>query len=320
MNKLLSAIKIAFMPASRLPIPRLTGSELTMLSWSLPVNSIAEAPEVYRKALGALANHAAVFPYTIHIPTYGNWFHRDRGKLLCSLDDRLYLLEGEKNQVTTTCYPIEGLSYLEMGTVLLLGWITLRGMTGDGRLATSTLVYNTVTSYLFEPVVQKIRGASRHGWSGDPQVELRKFDYLVKPHYKFMNYGRRSILPDERVVDTLLQLEIRERVLGAFGKSLNLTLAPAHLLILTDRELILLREENQSSWRSTTRYGGVWDYIPLEKICSAAQEERGDGRLLLTIHLPGGDQLEALFSSAVREELGRFIKKLNEARQLPQAA
>jgi hypothetical protein len=193
---------------------------------------------------------------------------------------------------------------------LLLGWITLRGVCEDGRLATSRLVFNNVTSYLFEPVIQKIRRAGPARWSGDPEVELGKFDYLVKPHYKFMNYGRRSILPDECVVATLLQPEIKEQVLGIFGKSFYKTLANAHLLILTDRELILLLEENQPSGRSTTRYGGIWDYIPLEKVCGVNLVEREGGLSVLSIRLPGGDQLEALFSSDVREELGGFVKEL----------
>ncbi len=111
-----------------------------------------------------------------------------------------------------------------------------------------------------------------------------------------MNYARRSLQPGERVVAYTLQPELRQPRLTLLGRPLSLrTLETAHLCILTDRELIVIRDDPSSLQGYTqTRYGGIWDYLPLSRIQGAAIEERPAGYLALVVYLPGSDRMEVL--------------------------
>jgi len=160
-----------------------------------------------------------------------------------------------------------------------------------------------VTDYLFTPFLDKIRPAPSAPRDADQSSERAKFDYLMHLNFKFMNYARRSLVPGEKVIHTVLQPEIRAKILTLFGRSLSRTISTAHLVILTDRELIMIREE-KSGWRGDkTRYGGVWNYIPLDKITSISLTPKNDDLLVLSIHLPQDDHIDSLFSVSNRPEV-----------------
>jgi hypothetical protein len=77
------------------------------------------------------------------------------------------------------------------------------------------------------------------------------------------------------------------------------------MTILTDRELILIREEEARNRED--RYGGVWDYIPLSKIVSLSLNARDSNLLGLSIQLQEDTGFELLFQTSAREELNRLL-------------
>jgi hypothetical protein len=143
-------------------------------------------------------------------------------------------------------------------------------------------------------------------------AETSRFEEWAQHSYKFMNYARRSLQASERVVAYTIQPELRQPRLTVLGKPLALhTLETAHMCILTDAELIIIRDDPSSlKDYNQTRYGGIWDYIPLSQVQSAAIEERPAGHLALVIHLPGGDRIEVLFSTEKRLELEQLFARL----------
>jgi hypothetical protein len=151
------------------------------------------------------------------------------------------------------------------------------------------------------------------------RLEQAKFDSLRTGHFKFMNYARRSLQPGERVVAYTLQPELRQPRLSLLGRPLSLhTLETAHLCILTDRELIVIRDDpNSLKDYAQSRYGGIWDYLPLSRIQSATLEERPAGHLALVVHLPGGDRMEILFSTEKRLELEQVCARLEAVTPAP---
>jgi hypothetical protein len=95
------------------------------------------------------------------------------------------------------------------------------------------------------------------------------------------------------------------------GRAFQRTIAMSHVLILTDRELIIVHDDPDSpKWRDDTRYGGVWDYVPLNKIAAVDLTEQATGLLALTIQLPQNDHVDAFFSPNRRAELERFVTQL----------
>jgi hypothetical protein len=237
-NSLHSAWEL-ILPSEDIYIPRLTPGALTKLSWPRKVEALDQAPEIYREYLQDLVHQTGVLPDTLYIPTYGWFFWRDAGKLICSLDGEIHILEEEHNRRVVTCYRLEAIHEVDVGMILLQGWLTIHGLVGNSRLSSSTLVFNSVGSFLFTPFIQKIRQAPEDltGLPGaiPSQTELGKFDYLMRLNFKFMNYARRSILPGEVVMNSLMQPDIHEQVVRFFGRSLSRSVSADHLLILTDR-------------------------------------------------------------------------------------
>ncbi len=92
----------------------------------------------------------------------------------------------------------------------------------------------------------------------------------------------------------------------------------SHLLILTDHELIIIHDDPESPKSAdNTRYGGVWNYLPLNKIAGVDQTEQETGLLALTVQLPHADHVEVLFQPDRRAELERFVTQLKSVCACP---
>jgi hypothetical protein len=291
----------------------LTASEQSRLSWARVANSYDEIPEPYRAWLDPLLRGRETFPYIVLTPTYEGYFRRENEKLVCMLDETLHIVERARDQLILNSYPVGDIGRIEVGAILLRAWITVRGVPGSGHPTATTTRFNTVTDRLFIPFLNAFRTGSRPPSATGLDGERAKFDELLVRNYKFMNYARGSILPGEEVLCYVLQPEIRAPMLRLFGRSLSRCIAPTHIAILTDRELIAISEEDGSLWQSfsTVKYGGIWQYVPQERIIAASIVPRADGLLVLSIQLPRDDRLEMLFSLDSRTELGSLADRLN---------
>jgi hypothetical protein len=298
--------------AQRLAPPVMSAAEQTRLSWARRIRSAEELPDIYRSFMAALPA-AGAFPYTVITPTFAGFVRRENEKLLCSVDNCLYVAEKIKGALTTTCFTFEDICYLEVGAVLLNDWLQLRGRTSAGTSAVVKLKFNAVTETLFTPFIEKIRGAANYSREVDRALELQKFDTADLLTFKFKNYARRSILPGARVVATVSQPEIRKTVVKILGRAWQRTAAMSHVLILTDHELIIVQDDpNSPTWIDDTRYGGVWKYLPLSKITALELTDLNTGLLAFHIWLPQDDPVEVLFAPDRRAVAARFLNQIIE--------
>jgi hypothetical protein len=211
------------------------------------------------------------------------------------------------------------MNFVEVGSVLLKAWIKFQGRANEAALTAVTLHFNAVTDWLFVPFIERIRGAGAHPIDVPRDVELGKLDDVVLPSFKFSNYARHSILPGDRIVAVLAQPEMRRPVVQLGRWSYQRTIVMAQVLILTDRELIIIHDDpNSPQAFDNTRYGGVWDYISLNKIERVAWRDRDATVLSVVLELPLGDRVECLFAVNRREEVERFLNHLIE--WVPEAA
>jgi len=287
----------------------------TRLSWARPIGSYYELPPVYHDFYNSLRHDTHEFPYAVVTPTFKGFMRRENEKLICSVGDRFYILEKTKGQPNCTTYALADISYLEIGNILLNAWIRIQGIANNGELTAVTLKFNAVTEHLFRPFLEKIRRAADYPPGIDRDAELAKFECVDALTFKFNSFARRSILPGAKVIQAVAQPEIRTPVLKAFGRSFYRTVALSHVLVLTDRELIIIRDDiNSPMGFDESRYGGVWDYIPLDKITAVTLIDRMDGRLALSIHLPQNGCIESLFTAAKRTEIERLLNQLEAQR------
>ena len=297
-------------PWSNAGLPTLSTEEQTRLSWAKPIESYTTVPKVYQDFFEPYLAAGREFPYTIQGPSYEGFFHRSTEKLICDFGSDIFILGRNGNTYTARCYPLDKISYVEIRSVLLDSYIKISGVTKEGLRASSSIRFNTVTDYLFTPIVEKIRlsAIGRKGTDQEPETGL--FDHLISINYKFMNYGRRSLLGGEKYSYSILQPEIRTPILKFLGRKFYRTIFPTHMSILTDRELIMIREEARQS--GNDRYGGIWDFIPLNKIGSLSLDKKGSNLLVLTIQLPENERLEYLYQASATEDLGKFLARYKE--------
>jgi hypothetical protein len=293
-------------------LPLLTAAEQTKLSWAKEITTYDEVPEVHRGSFEALTGDESGFPYAVLTPSYAGFITRAKQKVVCCLDGKICVLEEGRGDLASTCYPVGDISYVELGSVLLHSWIKIRGLTEGGVLTSSEFRFNSVTDYLFTPIVEGIRPAADNSEGIDLSLERSKFNHLRHSSHKLMSYAKRSLLPGGQVAHFILQPEVRVEVFRLLGNSFFRTLCTPHLSILTDRELILIQDGDGKRWGGrasygSAKYGGVWSYIPLDKITSISTADAQDDLLTMSIHLPGDERIERLFSVSNRGEVDMLL-------------
>jgi hypothetical protein len=295
----------------RIPwIPALTAGEQTKLTWAKIIESYDAVPKAYQGFFASFFADRQAFPYTVLTPSREGFLNRTSEKLICLDEHEIYVLEKSENTFQAQCYPIDGISYIEVKSVLLSSHIKISGVTKQGAFSSSTIKFNSVGDYLFTPFLKKIRFAQINSETSQ-NSETNKFDHLVRVNYKFMNYARHSLQAGEKVIHFILQSEIRVPVLKVLSKAYFKAISPTHIIILTDRELITISEDEPKN-RAIGKYGGIWNYIQLNKVVSLTLNRKENDLLALSVQLLEGAQLEYLFQASEKENLDQLLERFRE--------
>jgi hypothetical protein len=119
---------------------------------------------------------------------------------------------------------------------------------------------------------------------------------LWKTNFKYFSLGKQSILPGERVLETVYQPDIKINTLNIFNKPVFSKYLTGHLAILTDKELILIKESKRTKSLKENLYGGVFTYIPLSQIQDISFErDTGKTDYAMNITLTDKARLRAEF-------------------------
>jgi hypothetical protein len=293
--------------------PVMSPAEQTRLSWARLIRSRDEVPPAYRSFFEARPAGEA-FPHAVLTPTFAGFMRRESEKLVCCLDDRLIVLEKISSELRCTAFPMNELNYVEVGGVLLKAWLKVQGRANqESALTTVTLRFNAVTDRYFAPFVERIRGAGAHPGDMPHDGELSKLDDIARLSFKFRNFARHSLLSGDRVIAGLAQPEVRRTIIRLGRWAYRRTSVMAHVLILTERELIIIRDDPDSPESfDETRYGGVWDYLPLNKIERIVWRDKDAAVFSVTLELPLGDRIESLFAAERHVEVERFLNEVME--------
>lgn len=287
----------------------ITAARQTMTAWSKVIESPDDIPALYRSHFDKEFGHQP-FPHVILTPSLEKFPRKSTEKLICDTADALHIFEKNGNQVDAKCYRYRDIYGSETGIVLLDSWVMVHGKTRNGESATSKIEVNTTSLRYFAGIQRKLRPSLDATNTTQFSFEKDKFNALSKVHFKFMNYGRESLIPGETVLQLLLQQEIREPLFALFGKTFYKNLSPAHLIVLTDHELILLQDVERNKDSKISQYGGLWQYIPLHCIKFVDILEAAANRLTLSIQCQPGRTIETLFDASSRSELEQFRSRL----------
>jgi len=294
-------------------VSKLSASQQTRLTWAKAIESYEKVPEVYKEFFEAQLSNGQAFPYIVLTPAFEILGYKITEKLVCAFEHEIYILERKGNALIAQCYPLADISYVEVSSMLLDSRIKISGVTSQGAATSSIVRFNSVTDYLFTPILKKIRLATVVSKDGTPGSELDKFDHWVRSNFKFMSFARRSLLGGEKVIHTILQPEIRKRRFAILGTTYYRTIAPTHVCILTDRELIMIQEELLQD--RDDKYGGIWDYIPLNKIATLSASQKDNNLLALSIQLLTNERLEFLFQVSMQAEIDQLLEQFRKLTQ-----
>ncbi|MHB8893408.1 MAG: hypothetical protein ACYC65_15345, partial [Candidatus Limnocylindrales bacterium] len=290
--------------------PQLTAAAQTRLSWARRITAVDELPVPFDAAVRVILGNADL-PYAVLTPAFLGHQRRCSEHLVFSRDDRIHVLERTAAGIATTTYPIAGLHAVEFGEVLLDGWITLRGATAGGSVASSTLRFNSVTSDLLAPFEFLVRPRPDPADLADPAEQAARLAWLRPRDFKFHELARSVVWPGDRVVDLVFQPLITAPVAGLPGGMFRRTIALAHLLLLTTTELILIADSSHApEARGHKRHGAVRTHVSLDRVVSARLSARPDGGLAIVLELPAGHRLEAVFDPDARGDVDRFLGNL----------
>ena len=292
---------------ARVWVPLLSHAEQTRLSWARVARSWDEVPQDFRHALATVSGRTQDLPYTVLTPSFQGFLRRPGEKLICTFGDEIWVMDKVQNRAMTTCYPVGEISSIEAGSVLLKAWITIRGVDRSGALSASTLEFNAVGEGLLTPIVARGRPGPDTSGGVDHGAEIDKFKCLAPLNFKFMNYARRTIVPGERVIQFVLQPEVRAEAPRLLGRTWWGRIYPAHLTVLTDKELIDIRDEPGVRWNPDAKHGGIWTYVPLPKVVGTSLGKADDSMVAVAVDLAGGDRLDLLFSGSQEEEVKGLV-------------
>jgi len=289
---------------------RLSPTEQAMLTWAELIESYENVPDAYKSFFKPLLANGQAFPYTVLTPAFNTSLYQDTEKLVCTFDHAIHILERNGNTWAEKCYPFDGISHLMMKTLWLESRIKIGGMTKQGIPDSSIMRFNVATNFLLTPIIREIRLNTDDSTIEVRNSEFEKFNLWSVSNYKFMNFARDSLLGMEKVIHYMLQPEIKTSRFKFFGIPFYRVVSPAHVGILTDRELIMIQEEVVA--REDVKYGATWDFIPVNKITELSLSRNDDNLLILSPKLPENEHLEYLFQISMKEEINLLLERFKE--------
>lgn len=295
-------------------VTKWTGARQTMSSWSRVIESFEAVPEVFKEPCRMMLGDAASFPYTVFAPPIAGLRRKVTGKILCETEDSICVWEHAGNQVRMTEYPITSISDIEIGRILLYSWFTIGGVTKAGAATSTTIEFSSASSRHFTRFINRMRPRLHHTGERELGMEKAKFDFLAAENFKFMNFAIESLVNGEKVLQMLWQPKI-SRPLISLGRHVlyRAAVSVAHLLVLTDKEIVLIQDDERSSEKHGVKYGGVWRYFPLKNVQDVSLSNRKDDLLGVTLTLsPGQRKLDVLFEDSRRQAIVEFQSQLEK--------
>jgi hypothetical protein len=230
--------------------------------WALEIHSYSEIPESFRNVFSDEADTNSPFPFTVFAPiaTWGNT--KTTPKLISLLTNKILFYEQTLSGTVRIVLRYSNISLVENQIVLLYSWIKLDGISDEKTPVSVTMEYNTVMEELFTDLIHRIRKKVIQADKTGKETEGDKFNFLQPLNFKFMSYGKESLLKGERINQIVYQPEIFKPFLKFFRRSVT----RSHLEIFTDQEIILLMDGQDNSKKRIESHGGWWRYIPMKKV------------------------------------------------------
>lgn len=272
---------------------------------SLPriIADVSDIPEVFQEEYTRNKGGKFKFPDTIYIPkaSWGDRYVNE--KMVCDFEEELLIMEHDEEKTITSSIRHKDINYVQNGRVLLYSWIFISSVYGK-ELQSHMIVFNSSDEKKFVPLINSLRKRI----NGICEVEFNNdsmLDFLYPDNLKFLNYSYKSVIQGEKVLFAIFQDSIYE----AHVKAMDERVAPNHLVILCDKELIFI-SETLTEEKEMDTYSGVASYLNLGQIEDIQLTKNSAGRYVLSIAMKNNDVISSVYESEKRAELDQLVKRI----------
>jgi hypothetical protein len=239
-----------------------TSSVQTMKAWARRPESPNDLPAIFQKAF--LDEDFPADPVFFPGETSGSErFVVLPARLAGFYKDHLAVWEVSGTSLQKTFVPFSKIRWVQRGVVLLSSWLDVVSEVSSVRLS-----FASVNEELMDPFLARLREAVAPTGHDEPSVweaGRQALDRIGDLHFKFMSYGRRLLRPGDRVLGVAYQ---ESRKLG-WRK-----ISTPYLLVLTDKELLLIRDPERLRRGRQGSYGAVFTFVPRTRITALTWGER----------------------------------------------
>ena len=142
----------------------MTDEQFTRRSWATKVNNFKSLPQAFQPPVLEIIREEQALPYAVLTPTFEGYLKRENEKLVFCLDNRLFVLEKDRQNITVTHYEHKNIYRIEFGEILLKAWINIYGVDDRGVYSTNCITFQLSDRFLVRPIC---RGNSPVGWAGN---------------------------------------------------------------------------------------------------------------------------------------------------------
>jgi len=271
--------------------------------WPVIIKENSEIPEHFRENFQTIGKEFTGFPYCIYLEKskWGKIIENE--KLICDFEDKIVIMEYIDGEVKSYVFLTSNINYIKNGRILLYSWIQISGVI-DGKLDSCIFIFNATSENKFIKLITDIRKRMNGIFDEDISNES-EFEFLYPDNLKFLNYSNRSVIEGEKVLFTIYQ----ESMYTKYLMMINKKNAPNHILILCDKELIIISETLTKN-TNMDAYSGIWAYINLKRIINVELSENEIEQIVLTINMEGDDKISSTYQKSKQEDLEALIGKL----------
>ena len=273
------------------------------------VESFESIPEVYQEFFQPHLARGETLPYTVLTPTYEISGDTVAGKLVCVIDHTLYVLERNENGLSKVCYPIDEINTVEVIHRPADLHVKVNGFTNLGQPATSVFGCSKSTDYIFAPLFQRIRLRIDSLNERAPSRHMERLDRWSDLKTGVLDMARHCLMAGETVIESILQPEIHPNIFSP-DRVFRGAKCATHICILTDKELVLIREDLPLGKKDTCN--SVCNFIPLNKINSLNVNRENEKFLVVSIRTTNGDVFESLFDVSLENDVNQFLARTRE--------
>jgi hypothetical protein len=276
------------------------------------LNSVYEAPEPLCGAMQAALKPGDAIRLLILGPAFTSLGKSSIATLLAVLDQEWIIVSGlEPGQLRVDRATFADTLLVELTIILLYGRLKL-DYTGDGKARSAIMEFNTVMEAYYKEAARLVLDGIE-GTAGTSSVADGPLNALLDGvPMKFCNAAHEFRPPSQHI----FALRHWPPVMGKKRLWFQRELAAEAMLMLTERELIIISEEKTWSWMwvgRVNKYGYVVTYCPLSRLEHwRIETDETTARLDLSIHAQqAGETVRVEFPRGEEPQVEGLLRQLS---------